>query len=118
MSKTLVNLTTQLVMQKIENILETYPHHPCQEAFANPDCRQGLIAYTLTRIPNNYTSVEEGQEGLVVADYVRQHLGEISQVDSIIHQGIAEILCEQSEEVKRHIPEVADPGLIPSDWFG
>jgi hypothetical protein len=118
MSKTIVNLTTELLTQKIEDVLETYPQHPYQEAFANPDCRQGLISYVLTRIPNEYMSVEEEEQELVVADYLHQHPGKISQIETTIRQGIEEILCEQAEEVRRHIPEMADPGFVASDWFG
>lgn len=56
MSKSIVNLTIPWVVAEIEQVLETYPHHPYQQAFANPDLRQELIAYVLTRIHNVYVA--------------------------------------------------------------
>ncbi|MBW4645612.1 MAG: late competence development ComFB family protein [Goleter apudmare HA4340-LM2] len=118
MSKTLVNLTEKIVVQEIEMILETYPLHPYQEAYANADLRQSLIAYILTRVPNNYISVDPEEQILISADYLHQYVGQISQMEAIIRQGIEAILNEQAEEVRRHIPEIAAPGFVPSDWFG
>jgi len=117
MSKTLVNITIPLVIQEMEDILVTYPHHPYQEAFAHPDFRQSLMAYVLNRIPNHYITVSE-EEKHTRLDYLH-HLAENSlHIEAIIHQGIEKILCEQAQEINRHIPEVVDPTRVPSSWFG
>ncbi|WP_193196820.1 late competence development ComFB family protein [Nostoc sp. MG11] len=119
MSKTIVNLTMPFVVQEIEDILEQYPHHPYQEAFANPDFRQNLIAYTLNRIPNHYLTVDEQEkENLMSSDSIRYCLEQTVHIEAIIHQGIEQILSEKAEEITRHIPDAVDPSHVPSDWFG
>ncbi|WP_017655138.1 late competence development ComFB family protein [Fortiea contorta] len=118
MSKSLVNLTNQLVTQEIERVLETYPHHPYQEIFANPDFRQNLIVYVLNRIPNYYVSVSQEEQALISGDYLHQYLGYLSQIEAIIRQGIEDILREESEAIRLHIPEITNPALMASDWFG
>lgn len=36
MSRQIINLTSDMVAMEIENVLDTYPHHPYQQAFAIP----------------------------------------------------------------------------------
>ncbi|CDN14702.1 hypothetical protein RintRC_4245 [Richelia intracellularis] len=45
----------------MEDILETYPDHPYQQAFSIPDLRQELIAHVLTKVSSCYVVVE-GEE--------------------------------------------------------
>lgn len=119
MSKTLVNLTITVVLKKLESILETYPHHPYQEAFANPDMRQTLIAYILSRIPNQYITLDEAEKPEVFgSDSLCRSLEGSSNIEFIIHEGIEKVLCEQAEKIQRYIPEAVDPGLVASHWFG
>ncbi|MBE9206623.1 late competence development ComFB family protein [Nostoc sp. LEGE 06077] len=119
MTKTLLNLTISLVVQELESILETYPHHPYQEAFANPDIKQTLIAYILSRIPNQYITVDEAEKAeFTCSESLRRSLESTLQIESIIRQGIEKVLCEQVEDVHRYIPETVDPTLVASHWFG
>lgn len=119
MSKTLVNVTIPLVVQELEDILLTYPHHPYQEVFANPDYRQILIAYILNRIPNHYITVDDAEtETLTNSDDLRGSLEYTLHIETIIHQGIEKVLCEQAQEINRHIPEIVDPTRVASHWFG
>ncbi|MBE9050156.1 hypothetical protein IQ243_06970 [Nostocales cyanobacterium LEGE 11386] len=120
MTKTLVNITLIVVNKELETVLETYPDHPYQEAFAHPDIRQVLIAYILNRIPNHYITVdqEDQKEAFTSVNNLWHSLEENLQIEAIIHQGIEKVLCEQAQEVSRHIPEVVNPSLVASDWFG
>jgi Late competence development protein ComFB len=112
MPKTLVNLTMPFVVREIEDLLEKYPHHSYQEAFANPDFRQNLIAYTLNRIPNHYITVDEKEkEYLINSNCLEQTV----HIKAIIHRGIEQILSEKVEEVNQHIRDVVDPSHILSD---
>jgi hypothetical protein len=119
MTKTIVNITITLVLKHLENILETYPHHPYQEAFANPDIRQTLIAYILSRIPNQYITLDQAEKPeLFCSESLYRSLETTSHIESIIHEGIEKVLHEQVENVHRYIPEAVDPGLVASHWFG
>lgn len=119
MTKTLVNITIPVVLKKLENILTTYPDHPYQEAFANPDVRQMLIAYVLSRIPNQYITLdEEAKPELLCSDSLCRSLEATSHIESVIHKGIEKVLCEQVENIHRYIPDVIDPALVASHWFG
>jgi len=82
------------VVREIEDILEKYPHPSYQEAFANPDFKQNLIAYTLHRIPNHYIRVDEKEkEYLINSTCVEQTV----HIKAIIHQGIEHILSGKVE---------------------
>ncbi|MBD2435849.1 hypothetical protein [Nostoc sp. FACHB-110] len=121
MTRTLVNITIPVVIKKLENILETYPHHPYHEALANPDVRQTLIAYILSRIPNQYITLdEEAKPDLLCSDSLCRSLESTSRIDieSIIHKGIEKVVSEQVENIHRYIPEVVDPATVASHWFG
>jgi hypothetical protein len=121
MTKTIVNITMPFIVKKIEEILETYPAHPYQEAFANLDLRQSLIAEILNRVPNHYITVDahtERQKQLTTPEDWCSFLEQTLNIESIIHEEIQKILLEQAQEINRHIPEVVQPGSLASDWFG
>ncbi|AOY78512.1 late competence development ComFB family protein [Moorena producens JHB] len=59
MVKTLVHVTTPIVIQEIENVLATYPEFPYQDVFSQSNIRQDLIAYVLNRIPNHYEAIDK-----------------------------------------------------------
>lgn len=117
MVKTLVNLTHQAVIAKIETVLDSYPYHPHRQAFANPDLRQELIAYVLTRIPCTYGALNEQSDSLLTYNpncYLDRHI----QLESLVHQGICCILQEKADWVSSHIPEPIQCNFEPSHWFG
>jgi hypothetical protein len=108
-----------IVLQEIEDVLEKYPHHPYQKFFANSDFRQGLIAYILNRVSSHYITVEEEEKEKLFHSISLHHcLEQTMRIETIVHQGIKQILCEKSEELGRYIPEVTDPSRVPSNWFG
>lgn len=117
MAKTIVNATLPVILSEIEAILETYPDHPYQQAFAIPDLRQALIADVLSHVPNFYITVEESQAeaaatGSSVSNVKRSYL------PSLIRAGIHRILEQEADRVQHQIPEVASSGRAASDWFG
>ncbi len=61
MSKTLANLTLPLVTEAVDAILQRLPDQDRRLAFTDPQSRQQLISRVLSRVPNLYTSVEEGE---------------------------------------------------------
>lgn len=117
MTKTIVNLTREALVQAIESVLETYPHHPYQKAFSLDDLRQELIAYVLSRIPNFYV-VEEYPDQSVHSTGFYHSPEERWHLEAAIHQGIEYVLCNNAEQVCHHIPEEVDPAFCPSNWFG
>lgn len=120
MSKTIVNLAIPIVTEEIERILESYPHHPYQQAFANPDMRQALVAYVLCRHPSLYAAVDEGpaQEECLNPDALHGSLEQPQHLEDTIRAGIEQILTEQSEQLEHQIPEEVEPNNEPSHWFG
>ncbi|MDM9380378.1 hypothetical protein QUB80_06635 [Chlorogloeopsis sp. ULAP01] len=118
MTKTIFNLTLPTVASIIEDILETYPHHPYQQAFSIPDLRQELIAHVLSRVSNCYVVVEEGQQSSINFRTLACSLKDRSCIEDFIHQGIEEIMYKQEQKLSLKIPETEDSGLAPSHWFG
>jgi ribulose bisphosphate carboxylase small subunit len=117
MFKTVVNLTQQAVITEIENVLDTYPCHPYQRAFAIPDLRQELIAYVLNRIPCVYSVVDSEQKAISF-NYQLPSSQQQLQLENLIHQGICSILQERSDWVNHHLPESVQCSIEPSHWFG
>lgn len=50
----IINLTLQLVIYEVKDILNSYPDYPYQLSFSNQELRQKLITYILSRFPNYY----------------------------------------------------------------
>lgn len=118
MTKTIINLALPVVVQEVENVLDTYPNHPYQQAFSAPDLRQKLISYVLCRIPSCYAVVENSQQPVIDRKSLCFSLEQDLQVEALIRRGIQQIVQEDSEWVERHIPKEVEPEFTPSNWFG
>ncbi len=119
MTTTIVNTTVPAVTQEIEKILETYPHHPYQQAFAIPDLRKELIADVLSHVSNHYVVAEEaGQRSPQAMTASFDSDTDLQQVDEAVHQGIERIFHRNAEQIQHQIPEPVDPRLAASNWFG
>ncbi|MGI0493649.1 hypothetical protein ACN4EG_17855 [Alkalinema pantanalense CENA528] len=118
MTKTLVNLTTPVVLAEIEEVLSNYPDYPYHKVFANPDMRQELVAYVLTRVQSIYSTCDADQSE-EQQSFTNGRICSVQAEESIpmlIHEGILELLKEFSDPAQ--IPEECDAGLAPSHWFG
>lgn len=118
MSKTIVNLTIPMVVSKLEGILDTYPYHPYHQAFSIPELRQKLLSYVMSRIPGQYTVVEESEVPIENLRSLCCSLEQQQQIEQLIHQGIRKIFQEDSDWIDRHIPQDVNPSFAPSNWFG
>ncbi|MDZ8133763.1 MAG: hypothetical protein RM049_00360 [Nostoc sp. DedQUE04] len=123
--KTVVNLTQQSIVGEIESILNTYPSHPYQQAFAIPDLRQELINFVLNRIPSFYSIVsdeqisgEAEQGSLAYYKLPRKPLEQQLHLQNLIHQGICLIVQEKSDWISHRVCETVQPACEPSHWFG
>ncbi|NJM71762.1 MAG: hypothetical protein HC862_17050 [Scytonema sp. RU_4_4] len=118
MTKTIVNLTLQALVGEIEKVLETYPHHPYQQAFAIPDLRQELIAYILRRTSSCYVVVDEGKQPFISFNSLPYSEKERLCTQVLIHEGIEQIIQKDAQQISHQIPAELDPGSAPSHWFG
>lgn len=121
MTKTIVNITMPFIVEKVKEILETYPDHPYQEAFANLDLRQILLAEILNRVPNHYITIDaesEREKKSTTPEDLCRFLEQTLNIEMIIHEAIHKILSEQAQSVNRHIPEAVEPKNLASHWFG
>lgn len=95
-----------------------HPHHPYQQAFANPDARQELIAYVLTHVHSVYAAVNDdepiaGDRETLIASSETQ-----AQLEDFIRQGIQVILQQHPALIDHQVPEEDDGNLAASHWFG
>jgi hypothetical protein len=118
MTKVIINLDLPFIVRTIEEVLETYPDHPYQQAFAHPARKQDLIAYVLNRVMSSYAAVEDEESSVMELSLLRRCLTETERIESIIRQGIDAIIEQYSEQIYRQIPEIADPNYSPASWFG
>lgn len=92
MNKQLINLTLPVVIEEIEHILATYPTYPYQQAFSVAGLRQDLVAYVLSRVPNQYAVVEETQYSSTPALLPRYSTQRLLDIEHWIHLGIRDVL--------------------------
>lgn len=111
MATEIVNLTYEAVTKAIEEVLEQYPNHPHQQAFAHPEMKQELIVYVLNQTNNEFKVAEGNAETSEdVNTEVSQKLSQNSEeINSAIRQGIDAIVQEKSEWIEQHIPPQQKP---------
>ncbi|PPS44060.1 hypothetical protein [Chroococcidiopsis sp. TS-821] len=118
MTKTIVNLTLPILIEEIEFALNQYPHHPYQQAFANPDLRQELIAYVLSRVLSLYVVVDEEKQQRIDFQHMYHKPEQKKEREAYIHEGIHYLIDKYAEYVHHHIPAEINSESTPSNWFG
>ncbi|MGL5065082.1 MAG: hypothetical protein ACRC62_34365 [Microcoleus sp.] len=116
MEKVLVNLTLAVVTEEVENILETYPKHPYQQAFAPSGLRQDLIAYVLSRIPNTYTAIESADSDPHKTVQVRCSSEQLLHIENLIHTGIRDVLYSYNH-VDYCVPQTVRSRAKTANWL-
>ena len=91
MEKNLVNLTLLLVKEDIDQILAEQPDR-IQKDFIKRDLFTDLIAYVLSRIPNNYTVLEEGHISTFHSHFQTESAERQLAREKMIRQGIYLVL--------------------------
>ena len=92
MANIVVNLTFQLIADKIENVLSSYPNRFYQKAFSLPDLRQELTVYVLNRFPSSFIAIEEGQQSAIRYNPLYQLLEKRLPIESVIDEGIHDLI--------------------------
>lgn len=100
---TLINQTQSIIDRKINEVLETYPHHPYQQIFAHRDHREKLVTYVLNRIPSIYTSIDITSSEFTLAS----PSAILEDAETTIHRGISQFL--RSQFLQLQVPRVSDP---------
>jgi hypothetical protein len=118
MTRTIINLLNSAIANEVEEVLSGYADHPYQQAFAMPELRQELIAYVLSRAPGSYVVMDDQEETLSHWQALQSLSIPREIIHNWIHEGIQHILVRHAETIEQHIPEVDDPRLAPSHWFG
>jgi len=109
MQKTLVNLTLAVVTEEVENILDSYPRYPYQEAFSPSGLRQDLIAYVLSRIPNTYTAMAPFDSLPNKNVQVSCSSEQLLHIENLIHTGIRDVL-HSYDKIDYRTPETFKSG--------
>ncbi|CAA9559806.1 hypothetical protein AVDCRST_MAG81-552 [uncultured Synechococcales cyanobacterium] len=118
MKETVTNLATPIVKQEVATVLETYPDHPYQKAFANPELRQCLIAYVLSEVDCKFAASQDGEQPQVSYEMLFPSQEHQTHLKNAIHQGIEQLLKEKADWVEHHIPAKSSGGQTASQWFG
>ena len=97
MSYKIANLTLPLVMEEVEEVLQDYPRYPYQVAFSIHKLRQLLIADVLSKIPNEYTVIEDTEELSIHPQKFSTPVQKRLHREMIIRQSILDILQKNAE---------------------
>lgn len=116
MFQNIFNLTVLEIVGEIESILETYPHHPYQQAFSVPAFRQELIAYVLSRISNHYIVYDRDSNSEIESSHSSRT--ERNSRSAVIHEGIQHIFLKHFDQIQHQVPQERSADLEPSHWFG
>ncbi len=92
MAEIVVNLTLLLLKDEIENVLDSQDGKCYQSAFDLPDLRQELITYVLSRVPNLFQVIEEGEKPSSKYNPLSESTVKQLGIKVVIHQGIHDLL--------------------------
>ncbi|NJO40010.1 MAG: hypothetical protein HC865_04850 [Cyanobacteria bacterium RU_5_0] len=114
MAKTMVNLTVPVIIEEIENVLETEPYCSCQQAFEKMDLRQELIGYTLSRVRSRYRMIDEGDKPSSFFNSLPTTLEERLQIEAVVRQGIQHLLHTNGDQTNHSSFQIGSKScLVP-----
>ncbi len=87
MAKVLINVTLFVLQSEIQEILAQQPIE-IQNAFADQNLYQELLAYILNRVPNRYITSDAGQTIIPQAEMLRETSIRRLQRDQISLEGV------------------------------
>jgi hypothetical protein len=117
MSQAIVNLTLPIVNEKIDDILVSYPLDPHRIAFRNPELRQKLASYVLSRLSVVYVTMDNAEAVCLTSPVGCYSSDQHEQINRLIHRGIDSLIrCQHRQS--HFASEAVDPALTPSNWFG
>lgn len=98
MSMLIVNLTSLKVNGELENFLGTiYPDDAYQEILSNPELRQKLLDYILSRLPNRYAALNSDK---IISIYPTESLYcstlEKLEIEELAQQGVSHLILSES----------------------
>ncbi|MBD2084294.1 hypothetical protein [Coleofasciculus sp. FACHB-542] len=117
MANRTINLTMLWVADEIAQILDNEQEYFEYGAFLNSRLYKELMTYTLSRVPNVYAAIEDGQK-LSEKCNRRYCSGERKlHIETVIRQGIFEILRRKRDWIKHQLPSSSEQSFSPSTWF-
>lgn len=99
----IVNLTLQLVVYEIENVLHDYLNHPYQVIFSNQELRQKLILHILAQTPNYYAIIENSEELPKDPRVLYRSFEERVAMEILIRESITCIYQENGNLIDYHV---------------
>lgn len=109
MSQETSSFNLEFVVKEVEDILQEYPEHPYQAAFAIPELRQKLIAHVLS-LSNNYRVIENARKPLRLTNYLYPPFEQQLRIEVLIRGGILHLLRENADWVSSHIYQKENSG--------
>lgn len=117
MTSTIINITRQLVSQKVEELVKN-PGSYYESAFANLRLRKKLIVRVLNQVPAEYhvTDEKRGDADQSAALNTRSELEQY--IEQLIQKNILPVL--QEEDALQYFQTGSEPSVTqePSHWFG
>ena len=95
MAVALVNLTLLKVTEELETLLETYPYLEYHHNLKNPELREKLLAYVLSRIPNHHVAIDVDQYPLAERKILSGTTEERMKIEELIYRGIMALTCPE-----------------------
>jgi hypothetical protein len=117
MSQAIVNLTLPIVNEKIDDILVSYPLDPHRIAFRDPELRQKLASYVLSRLSVVYVTMDNDEAVCLTSPVGCYSSDQHEQINRLIRQGIDSLIQRQRWQ-PRFASDSVEPELTPSNWFG
>jgi hypothetical protein len=114
----IINLTLQLVIKEIEDILEHYPEHPYQIAFSINELRQQLITHVMKQIPNYYAIIENVQDLPEDPRCLYASSEEQVLLENLICNSITDVLLENTDLISHRITSSNNSNNESSVWIG
>jgi hypothetical protein len=117
MTSTIVNVTRQLVSQKVEDIVKN-PRSHYESAFANLYLRKKLIVRVLNQVPSQYQIAEESTPDSDHTPAFANRRDLERRIEQLVNKNILPVLQEENALQYFQAGSESSTPQEPSHWFG
>ncbi|MEM1243128.1 MAG: hypothetical protein AAGI45_25125 [Cyanobacteria bacterium P01_H01_bin.26] len=116
---------SQLLSDKVDSVLSTYPAEPYQSAFDNSAIRKLLLDYVECKLKQTMPSLDTPENWQRLPHYLHQSVDLELHLDSCIYWGIEYIVQNQLDLMLRAQSKAPSWSVqdmtqtcVPAHWFG
>lgn len=118
MTQEIVNLTSPVIVEKVEKVLSAAPIRSKISSKTLPTLQDKLVTYVLRRMPTCYITTDDVQSCFADTPVNCFSSAQQAQMDDLIQEGLQHLMTQRKSWEMPESASISEIDRAPSSWFG